>query len=63
MASPCGPVRVDETDSETVHAASGAIAGVMGAYLLLYPRAKVLTLVPIFFFIDSIVQASTRLGE
>lgn len=27
--------------------ASGAIAGVMGAYFLLYPRAKVLTLVPI----------------
>jgi hypothetical protein len=30
--------------------ASGAIAGVMGAYFILYPRAKVLTLVPIFFF-------------
>ncbi len=30
--------------------ASGAIAGVMGAYFLLYPRSKVLTLVPIFFF-------------
>lgn len=29
--------------------ASGAIAGVMGAYLVLYPRAKVLTLIPIFF--------------
>src|SRR6516164_7872941 len=28
--------------------ASGAIAGVMGAYFLLYPRAKVLTLVPFF---------------
>ncbi len=29
--------------------ASGAIAGVLGAYLLLYPRSKVLTLIPIFF--------------
>jgi membrane associated rhomboid family serine protease len=29
--------------------ASGAIAGVMGAYFLLYPAAKVLTLVPFFF--------------
>ena len=29
--------------------ASGAIAGVMGAYFILYPRAKVLTLVPFFF--------------
>jgi rhomboid family protein len=32
--------------------ASGAISGVMGAYLILYPRSKVLTLVPliVFFF-------------
>jgi hypothetical protein len=29
--------------------ASGAIAGVMGAYLILYPRAKVLTLILILF--------------
>jgi membrane associated rhomboid family serine protease len=29
--------------------ASGAIAGVMGAYLILYPHAKVVTLIPIFF--------------
>ncbi|MCP3921383.1 MAG: rhomboid family intramembrane serine protease [Desulfobacterales bacterium] len=29
--------------------ASGAIAGVMGAYLVLYPRAKLLTLLPVFF--------------
>ncbi|MBM3790611.1 MAG: rhomboid family intramembrane serine protease [Acidobacteria bacterium] len=31
--------------------ASGAISGVLGAYLLLYPRAQVLTLVPLGFFI------------
>ncbi|MGB9628295.1 MAG: rhomboid family intramembrane serine protease [Thermodesulfobacteriota bacterium] len=30
--------------------ASGAISGVMGAYLLLYPHSKILTLIPIFFF-------------
>jgi membrane associated rhomboid family serine protease len=29
--------------------ASGAIAGVMGAYLVLFPRARILTLIPIFF--------------
>jgi hypothetical protein len=29
--------------------ASGAIAGVMGAYLILFPRSKILTLIPIFF--------------
>ncbi len=35
--------------------ASGAIAGVMGAYFLLYPHARVLTLVPVFFFLEFIV--------
>ena len=29
--------------------ASGAIAGVMGAYLILYPRSRILTFIPIFF--------------
>ncbi|HXI03671.1 MAG TPA: rhomboid family intramembrane serine protease [Candidatus Saccharimonadales bacterium] len=32
--------------------ASGAISGVLGAYMLLFPRARVLTLVPIFIFIQ-----------
>ncbi|MBN2537232.1 rhomboid family intramembrane serine protease [candidate division WOR-3 bacterium] len=31
--------------------ASGAISGVMGVYFVLFPRARVLTLVPILFFI------------
>ncbi len=35
----------------TTVGASGAIAGVLGAYLVLYPRARVVTLVPIFYFI------------
>ena len=30
--------------------ASGAIAGVMGAYFVLYPRARVLTIVPLIIF-------------
>jgi len=34
--------------------ASGAIAGVMGAYFVLHPRSRILTLVPIFFFIQLI---------
>jgi hypothetical protein len=29
--------------------ASGAIAGVMGAYLILFPKARIITLIPIFF--------------
>jgi membrane associated rhomboid family serine protease len=32
--------------------ASGAIAGVLGAYFLFYPSARVVTLVPIFFFLQ-----------
>jgi len=31
--------------------ASGAIAGVLAAYFMLYPHAKVLTIIPIFFFL------------
>jgi len=31
--------------------ASGAIAGVLGAYLILFPTACVTTLIPIIFFI------------
>lgn len=31
--------------------ASGAIAGVLGAYLILFPKARVMTLIPIFVFI------------
>src|SRR5215475_539223 len=34
--------------------ASGAIAGVLGAYVVSYPGARVLTLVPIFIFIQFI---------
>jgi membrane associated rhomboid family serine protease len=34
--------------------ASGAIAGVMGAYLIKFPRARIITLVPIFVFITTL---------
>jgi membrane associated rhomboid family serine protease len=33
--------------------ASGAIAGVLGAYILRFPRARILTLVPLGFFITT----------
>lgn len=43
--------------------ASGAIAGVLGAYLILYPRANVLTLVFLFFFIRIVpIPAAIVLG-
>ncbi len=34
--------------------ASGAIAGVMGAYLIKFPHARIITLVPIFFFLTTL---------
>ena len=42
--------------------ASGAVAGVLGAYLALYPRAKVWSLVPILFFIPFRLPAWLVLG-
>lgn len=35
--------------------ASGAISGVLGAYLLLFPKAGIVTLIFLFFFIDIVV--------
>jgi membrane associated rhomboid family serine protease len=34
--------------------ASGAISGVLGAYFVMFPHAKIVTLIPIFFFFDII---------
>ena len=43
--------------------ASGAIAGVMGAYFVLYPRSRIVTLLPFFFFFQVIeVPAILFLG-
>jgi len=43
--------------------ASGAISGILAAYFLLYPRARVLTLIPIGFFLQTIlVPAAFFLG-
>src|SRR5262249_39489224 len=42
--------------------ASGAIAGIMGAYFLLYPSARVLTLVPFFWVFFTWLPAWVVLG-
>jgi membrane associated rhomboid family serine protease len=46
LASPDSPI--------PIIGASGAISGVLGAYLLLFPRAKVLTLVLLPFFFTTV---------
>jgi membrane associated rhomboid family serine protease len=42
---------VNPTSEVPAIGASGAIAGVLGAYLILFPRARVTTLIPIFVFV------------
>jgi membrane associated rhomboid family serine protease len=45
-----GQMVVDPTSTLPTIGASGAIAGVMGAYFVLYPQSRVLTLVPLIIF-------------
>lgn len=43
--------------------ASGAIAGIMGAYILRFPKSQILTLIPILFYITTIrIPAYVFLG-
>jgi membrane associated rhomboid family serine protease len=46
-------VIADPSSAVPMVGASGAISGVMGAYLVLFPRVRVFTLVPLGFFITS----------
>ena len=46
LANPASPV--------PMVGASGAISGVMGAYLVLFPRVRVFTLVPLGFYVTSL---------
>jgi membrane associated rhomboid family serine protease len=47
-------VFADPSSSVPMVGASGAISGVMGAYLVLFPRVRVFTLVPLGIFITSL---------
>jgi len=44
-------IAIGPGSSIPVVGASGAIAGVLAAYFMLYPYARVMTIIPIFFFI------------
>jgi membrane associated rhomboid family serine protease len=48
---------------ETLVGASGAIAGVLGAYLILFPRARVTSLIPFLFFLPAQFPAWIVLGS
>jgi membrane associated rhomboid family serine protease len=52
----------DVTSTTTLVGASGAVAGVLGAYLLLYPRARVTSVIPPLFFLPFRLPAWVVLG-
>jgi membrane associated rhomboid family serine protease len=54
LAAALAQVLAEPTSFIPMVGASGAISGVMGAYLVLYPRARVFTLLPLGFFITTI---------
>lgn len=54
LAAAFGQVAIDPQSTVPMIGASGAIAGVLGGYLVLFPGARVLTLVPIFIFLHFI---------
>jgi membrane associated rhomboid family serine protease len=54
LAAALGQVITNPDSAIPMVGASGAISGVMGAYLVLYPRVKVYALIPIFIVFTSI---------
>src|ERR1700730_3500456 len=60
IAAALGQVAVDPNSTLPTIGASGAIAGVMGAYFVLYPRSRVLTLIP-WIFIQIVELPATML--
>lgn len=50
MAAGLAQFVIDPSSPVPMVGASGAIAGVTGAYLLFFPRARVVTLIPFFIF-------------
>ena len=64
LAATAAHVAVNQGDLVPAIGASGAIAGVLGAYLILYPRATVTAILPIFilFWIPFHVPAVFLIG-
>lgn len=54
IAGVLGQTLIDPYSTIPGIGASGAIAGVLGGYLLMFPKARVVTIIPIFFFLQLI---------
>ncbi|MBI3579521.1 MAG: rhomboid family intramembrane serine protease [Ignavibacteriales bacterium] len=52
IAASVAHIIIDPHSTIPTVGASGAISGVLGAYLLMFPKARVLTLIPIFVFLQ-----------
>jgi membrane associated rhomboid family serine protease len=52
IAAALATVWISPESGVPVIGASGAIAGVLGAYFIFYPRGRILTILPIFIFIQ-----------
>ena len=61
IAAALGQIVIDPESTLPTIGASGAIAGVMGAYFVLYPRSRVLTLIPLVIFWEVIELPATLL--
>jgi len=63
IAAALAQTLIDPTSEIPMIGASGAISGVLGAYLLLYPRARVLVGIPLGFFLwTTYLPAAAVLG-
>ena len=63
IAAALGQVVIDPGSTLPTIGASGAIAGIMGAYFVLYPRSRVLTLIFLIFYVDVVeIPAVVFLG-
>jgi membrane associated rhomboid family serine protease len=54
LAAAAGQILTDPRSPVPMVGASGAISGVMGGYLLLYPTVRVYAMVPLGFFLTSV---------
>jgi membrane associated rhomboid family serine protease len=63
LAAALGQILQNPASQVPMIGASGAISGVLGAYLLLYPHARVLVLIPLGFFSQLVrIRAGWVLG-